>query len=156
MTQPSARVFGQMGGLAREIQNASLRATNAAAAEAKRIHVLELRKASGGDLRMSGVGQRGAAVNVRYQAAKSTSNPSAIVRAVGPVHLLERPIKPHPIAPRRRKKALTTPYGPRKSVQHPGVQNPAQPWARALPRVRPAVDRIIRRQFGSAFARGLR
>lgn len=156
MTTPSGRVVEQMTRLSREISTAGVRATNAAAAEAKRIHLQEIRRAVGGDMRMSGVGRRGARVNVRYMAARSESNPVAVISAVGPLHLLERPIKAHPIRPRGRKKALLTPAGPRRSVMHPGVSSPKRPWQIGRNRAQPAVTKVVHRQYGSAFARGLR
>lgn len=157
--QPSNRVFGQMSGLIREFNTAGLRAANAAALEAKRIHLTEIRRAAGGDLRLSKVGTRGAALNVRYRAATSEANPVAIVQAVGPLHLLENPIKPHTMRarPRRGKRGvLSTPYGPRAQVQHPGVNRPKRPWAKGRVLAHPAIERTIRRQYGSAVARGMR
>lgn len=156
MTSPSARVIDQMFRLSREISAAGVRATNAAALEAKKIHVQEIRRAVGTDLRMSGVGRSGARVNVRYMAARSESNPVAVISAVGPLHLVERPVKPHSIRPRGRKKAVLTPAGPRRSVMHPGVRSPKRPWQIGRGRARPTVSKMIQRQYGSAFARGLR
>lgn len=158
-TAPSARVAQQMGNLFREITTAGPKAINAAAAAAKTIHLAEIRRASGGDLRLSGVGAKGAPVNVRYQAIASSQDAAAMVRAVGPLHLLERPIKPHVILPRSRRGrvgVLATPYGPRRRVQHPGVSSPRRPWAIGFVRAKPAITKIIQRQYGSAFARGVR
>lgn len=58
-----------------------------------------LRSAVGSDLRMSGVGKAGAKVGVRYT-VKGTQNPTALLRATGPVHLVERDNKAHVILPR--------------------------------------------------------
>src|SRR5262245_32516577 len=87
---------------------------------------------SGGDMRLSGVGLRGARVGARYD-VKGTQNPVALIRATGPMHFLERGAGPHQIRPRRRrgKRALSTPYGPRASVQHPGSPG-KQTWSRGV------------------------
>ena len=76
-----------------------------------------------GDGKMSGVGLRGAKVGARFDAPKALGG-NAIVRATGPAHLIESNTKAHVIATRRRrgKKAIVTPYGPRRSVQHPGTR----------------------------------
>lgn len=58
-----------------------------------------LRTAVGSDLRMSGVGRRGAKVGVRYD-VKGQRNPTALLRATGPVPLVERNTSPHTILPR--------------------------------------------------------
>lgn len=132
-------------------------AVERAAFEAKKVIASEIRSATG-DMRMSGVGTKGARVGVRYD-MKGTENPTALVRATGPLHLVERPVKPHVIAPKKRgrgkrKKAVTTPYGPRASVQHPGVQNPKRPWSKGKQQAEPRVKREVSAVFGRAFARG--
>lgn len=45
-------------------------------------------RAATGDMRMSGIGRRGAKVGARYD-VKGAANPTALIRATGPVHLLE-------------------------------------------------------------------
>lgn len=146
-----------MANLIREVTTAGTKATNAAAVAAKTIHVAEIRRASGGDLRLSGVGLKGAAVGVRYQPSTVGEVSSVFMKATGPLHLLENPSKPHPIVPRRKGyRALNTRYGPRARVQHPGVANPKRPWAQGFVRARPVVTRIVQHQYGSAFARGVR
>jgi hypothetical protein len=70
--------------------------------------------------RMRGVGASGAAVGVRSTTV-GLRRPTALIRATGPVHLLERDTRTHTISPRRAK-ALLTPDGPRASVRHPGTR----------------------------------
>ena len=64
----------------------------------------EIRSATGGDNRLSGVGARGARVGARYD-VKGTSNPTAIIRATGPLHIIEHTMPPHQITPRGRRRA---------------------------------------------------
>lgn len=108
----------------------------------------EMRRAVGSDLRMSGVGTRGARIGTTFN-IKGGNNPTSLVRAFGPAHLVESGTKAHTITPRRRrgKRGLAIPgVGVRARVQHPG--SPAKhPWrkgvATAVPKTRAA--------FGKAF-----
>lgn len=80
-------------------------AINAAALAVKDVTTPLVRAATGGDMKLSGVGRKGGAkVGVRYD-VKGTRNATAIVKATGPAHLVERDVKPHPVASR---------YAPRK------------------------------------------
>jgi hypothetical protein len=116
---------------------------------------------SGGDSALSNVGRRGggARVGARYD-IKGTDNVTALVRATGPLHLLDNPTAPHRISARVAKgrsrasraafynaifgggsgygtaKPLRTPYGPRYSVQHPGTKGKRTFW-RAIDRAAP-------------------
>ena len=164
------QVLRRMDKLVSEIRAATPAAVTQGALAAKRVHLNELRLASGGDLRLSGVGKKGAKVGVRYDVS-GTSNPTAFIRATGPVHFVENPSKPHPITPRApgsRQRAqsgrpqsfvglrpLGTPYGPRYRVNHPGVRNPYRPWAKGAVKARPLIDRAIKSQLSSAFRRGV-
>lgn len=82
--------------------------------------------ATHGTNRLSGVGRKGVKVGVGFD-VKGVQNPTAIVQARGPLHLIERDTKAHPIAPRRRrgKRALGNEgrgFGPVASAQHPGTK----------------------------------
>jgi hypothetical protein len=59
----------------------------------------QMRSAVGNDLRMSGVGRSGARIGVRYD-VKGSRNPTAFLRATGPVQLVERDTIAHTILPR--------------------------------------------------------
>jgi len=59
-------------------------------------------RAATGDNRLSGVGARGARVGAKYD-VKGQVNPSAIISAKGPLHLIERDTSPHLIIPRGRR-----------------------------------------------------
>lgn len=183
MAQPSVRVASQMASLVSNFTGADRSAVSEAGLLAKRIQIDELRKATGGDLRMSGVGSEpGAKVSARYDVL--SGGKGVVVKARGPVHLLERPSKPHTIIPkqvgrgargrgakRANKQALynalfgsqyagvkplKTPYGPRFRVNHPGVKNPRKPWERGFKRAVPVIDRTVKQKYGAAFGRSLR
>lgn len=155
-----ASVSSRMQKLALEVQRAQRTAVERAAFAAKQVHADEIKTASGGDNRLSGVGQKGARVGVRYD-VKGTKNPTALIRATGPLHLVEHVVKPHEITPKRRgrgarKRALATPAGPRANAQHPGVRNPRRPWAKGQARAIPRIKREIEQTFTAAFRRGAR
>ena len=59
-------------------------------------------RAATGDNRLSGVGARGARVGAQFD-VKGTTNPTAIITAKGPLHLVERDTSPHLIIPRGRR-----------------------------------------------------
>lgn len=156
-TSVAHAVQSRMAKLTKEIGAARRTAVERGAFSAKREILAEVRAATG-DLRMSGVGAKGAKVGVGYD-IKGTDNPTALVKARGPVHLMENPVKPHAITPKKRgrtkrKKAVVTPYGPRASVQHPGVKNPKKPWSKGVKRAEPHVRREVSNVMGRAFARG--
>lgn len=97
--------------------------------------------------RMRGVGRNGARVGAGYKIFGST----ATITARGPLHLLERSTKPHEITPKRRrrgkaKKAVTTPYGPRKRVMHPGTRG-KHPWRKGVEKARPFVTKVFKEGF---------
>lgn len=146
-----------MSRLTREVKNAEKSAVNRASLEAKTIHLAELRTVAPSG-RLRNVGKSGAKLNVRYDVTGTTS----LLRATGPWHLIENPIKAHPIAVRARRrggaraKALATPYGPRASVQHPGVQRTSGPWKRGAVKARPVVTKRVHNAFSDAWARGIR
>ena len=102
------------------------------------------RTATGGDMRLSGVGRRGARLGVRYD-VKGRINPSALIRVTGPYHLAEHDTSAHdiPRANRRRKKILKFPDGGyARTARHPGSRG-RQPFARAVAATRGDVPRII-------------
>ncbi len=86
----------------------------------------EIAAATKGSSRLSGVGRKGVKVGAGYD-VKGTANPTAIVQARGPLQLIERNTKAHPIRPRRRGGRLalgseSRGFGPVASVaDHPGT-----------------------------------
>ena len=156
-TSVSRAVSGRMAKLTSEFGRASRTAVERGAFEAKKVIGQEIRQATG-DGRMSGVGAKGARVGVRYD-IKGTENPTALGRATGPLHLVENPVKPHEITPKRRrrgagKKAVVTPYGPKAKVQHPGTKTGKKPWAKGKQKAEPRIKHEVTNVFSKAFARG--
>lgn len=138
-------------GFANDLPKVERRAVGAAALVVKNSALTELRSAVGPDLRMSGVGKRGAKVGARYDQAAGSA--SALVRATGPVHLIENDTKPHKISPKRRRGsrgALSIPgVGVRASVNHPGTRG-KKPWAKAVAKARPKVGGIVAAETNKA------
>ena len=109
----------------------------------------EIRVASGADSRLSGVGRRGVRVGARFD-VRGKVNPTALIRATGPLQLIERDTKAHDIGPRRkyargsRKKKPAIKFGGRYApgVRHPGTRGRA-PFARGVERTRDLPATII-------------
>jgi hypothetical protein len=112
-----------------------------------------LRGDSGGDLRLSHVGWRGAKVGARYDLRGDTAD----IKATGPVPLIANPIGVHriPRANRRRRGVIAIPgIGVRASANHPGTRG-KDTWnkgrERAKPRIKTAVsrksDEVVRKAF---------
>lgn len=135
------------------LSTAHERAVGRSAFAAKRA----IQRQSGYASRLSGVGRSGARLNIRYDLKGHGLNTTALVRATGPFHLLERPTKAHTIAPRRGrrgggKRAVVTPYGPRASVQHPGTSG-KHPFEKGVNASLPAIRAELRGAF-AAVVRG--
>ena len=144
--------------LPRELQAAQLRGINAAALHVTKGIRGEIRAVTG-DMRLSGVGRRGARVGARYD-VKGTVNPTAIIMATGPLHFVEHPTESHDIAPRRRKKgkkgALRLRDGSyARRVLHPGTQ-PSRPFERGYMKTRGDTARLLDAEVQKAIVRSLR
>lgn len=135
----------QANGFTGHLQQAQRRAVGASALHVKKTVGATIAGAVGADMRMSGIGKKGAKVGVRYDVLGFT-NPTARVYATGPLHLVERGTKPHRIPKQRgaraRKRFLAIPgVGVRMWANHPGTTG-KHPWQRgvavAVPRV-PAI-----------------
>lgn len=151
------RFADRMARMSTALEEASRKGVEAAALELTQRARKNIAVASGGDNRLSGVGKRGAKVSARYD-IKGTKNPTALVRANGPLHLVERDTKPHEIdatrtrtGRRRRsgKKALSTPYGPKAKVRHPGTRG-KHPWQRAVDQTLPHTPHIFSAEINAA------
>lgn len=84
------------------LQDAQVRGVQRAALAVTKSIRAEIRTATGGDGRLSGVGRRGAKVGARYD-VRGRVNPTALITAIGPLHLIDRDTDPHPIVPRGRR-----------------------------------------------------
>lgn len=98
--------------------------------------------------RLRGVGRRGAKISVGFD-IRGTSNPTALIAARGPLHLLERDTRAHTIVPKTRG-ALATPYGVRASVQHPGTKG-KHPFERGVTRAVPVAEAIVQKAVFGAY-----
>lgn len=138
----------------KELRAAQRVAVNKASLELKNATLHEMRRVVP-DLRMSGVGRGGARVGVRYD-IKGTNNPTSIIRATGPLHLLENPTKAHDIAPRRRrgrKRAVAFDGQVYGRVRHPGTRG-RKPFSKGIDRGRPKALKVLRDVNIDALKRG--
>lgn len=142
-----------------ELQKGQKLAVRAAALEVTRGIRSEIRSASGGDNRLSGVGRRGARVGARFYMEGPPESPRAIIQATGPLHFLEHPTRPHGIAPRggrRGSRALRLRNGQFAArVHHPGTR-PSKPFERGYLRTREQAGKVFDKQVQGAIRRAMR
>lgn len=147
------RANGFAGGL----QETQRKAVGAAAFAAKKEIATEVRKVVGADMRLTGVGKRGAKLSVYYNVV-GYKNPTATIAMRGPVHLVERPTKPHRVPrvrKRGRKRVVVIPgVGVRASANHPGTHG-QYPFKKGTERGKPkavaAFNDTIVREFRGTF-----
>lgn len=160
-----------MSGIERAIQDGRSAAIKKAALAGKVIHAAEISKASGGDSKLSGVGPKGAKVGVRFDMARGSFDPEALLKATGPMQLIESDTSGHVIRSRHatgyKRRGFVGPtlpgqfrvkntFGPklspvlnipgigyRRSARHPGTRG-KHPWQKGKDRARPVETRIMR------------
>ena len=130
--------------LPQELQRAQVRGVQKAALQVTRGIRSEVRSATGGDNRLSGVGKRGTRVGAKYTVTGSV-NPTAFIKATGPMQLIEHPTSPHEIKPKARRrgknKALRFDSGNfARSAKHPGTR-PYRPFERGYLKTRDSTGR---------------
>ena len=133
------------------LEKATADATGKAALQMTQVARRRISAAAGGDSRLSNMGRRGAKVGARYDMRKGP-NPSALVKATGPLHILERDTKPHDMPRQRRRgrrRVMNTPWGPRAFVKHPGTKGQA-PFAKAVAEEAPKVPLVYARELRAA------
>jgi len=140
----------QANGFTGKLQDAQRRAVGASALHVKKVVGASIVGAVGADMRMSGVGKKGAKVGVRYDVL-GFANPTARVYATGPLHIVERGTKAHRIPKQRgaraRKRLLVIPgVGVRLWANHPGTKG-KHPWERGVAAATPAVPRIYQAEL---------
>lgn len=134
----ASEVSGRIYGMADGVVSARREAIFQTALAAKAIHVSHIRRA--GVETLSGMG--GAKIGARFD-VKGFKNPTALVKATGPAHIVNNPTVGHGIASRRfggsRKRrgqralsrqlgrfipgaGIRTPFGPKAWVSHPGTR----------------------------------
>jgi len=102
------------------------------------------------DMNLSGVGSGGAKVGVRYD-IKGTKNPTALMKATGPLQLVENSTAAHTIpragGRRRRKRKVLLINGEfSRTVEHPGTKG-QQPFAKGKAAATPVMRTIIQRRL---------
>lgn len=151
----------QMSDLPGQIRAQSRVAVNASALTITNTLREQIRAASGGDMRLSGVGRRGGTrVGARYD-VKGTDNPTALIRATGPLHLVENPTSPHVIPKQgatrgrgRNKRARVVVVNGRvfARVNHPGTRG-KQPWRKGVTAGVPKGTRAYMNTMGDLWPR---
>lgn len=117
----------------------------------------EIQRASG-DGRLSGVGRSGARVGARMD---QRGEDTAVVKATGPVQLIERDTKPHVIGPKAKRGrsgrgGIRLRDGSvRRTVQHPGTKG-KHPFEHGVEKARPQAVEEMRTATTSAVRRGMR
>lgn len=136
---------------ARAMPEAENRAVRKAALYTTRTIRTEIRKATG-DMRLSGVGKRGARVGAKFQMKRGRSSPTAEITATGPLHLIERDTSPHKIPNRRGKKRVVFDGKVRAYANHPGTSG-QRPFERGWKKAAPKTPLIFRQEIGKAIVR---
>ena len=99
------------------------------------------------DMRLSGM--RNARVGVRYD-IKGNANPTALMRATGPLHIVENRTGAHMIPRegrrRRKPKTLLINGSHRRSVRHPGTSG-QKPFAKGKALATPVMRTIITKRL---------
>jgi hypothetical protein len=106
--------------------------------------------------KLRGVGKKGAKIGVRYDLVGET----ALVRATGPFHLIERDTKAHREpkvrGSRARKRLLVIPgVGVRASANHPGTKG-KHPWAKGVLVAVPIAERAGGIALGKSIVKAYR
>jgi hypothetical protein len=141
--------------LPKELRYAEGRAVKRTALTVTRGIRVEITRASGGDNRLSGVGRAGARVGAGYRVYADGS--FAVIRARGPMQLLEHDTNPHEIKPRRRgkKRALKLADGSfAGSANHPGTRAKI-PFERGYLKTRDEAGPILDREVQKAIRKVL-
>lgn len=116
----------------------------------------EIATATKGSNRLSGVGLRGAKVGAGFD-VKGTQNPTALIRARGPLHLIERDTKAHVVAPRRKQALFGAGFD--HPVSHP-IRTPGtkgkHPFEKGVDRAIPVAEAIVHRAVLNAYTQAFR
>jgi hypothetical protein len=142
LSQAGKDISQRMSNMSTAIQAGNRQTLTAALQTAKKHHLAVIESDSGGDLRLSGAGRKGAKVGARYDIISGGADASGTVSKTGPLHLLANPTKPH-VMPRARKRGgrrvLVIPgIGVRAFANHPGTKG-KDTWAKGRRKAEPFV-----------------
>ena len=117
-----------------------------------------------GDMRLSGVGRKGAKVGARYDIKGSDANPRGYIRGTGAIALIELDTKPHDIYPkgyqftirgRRRGKNKALKFGGRfAAYSHTGGTTGKHPFAKGANKAGPRTPKIFQEEVRDAITKG--
>jgi hypothetical protein len=134
-----------------ELQHLEHRTVEIGAQAVKDAVLSEMKSAGVKDNRLRGVGKKGTKVGVHYAFGDEKT---AIVRATGPFHLIERGTRPHRIpkevrGKRARRRVFFMPgIGFRAFANHPGTKG-KHPWNKGVVRAVPDAQKA----WGAALAK---
>jgi len=111
----------------------------------------ELQAAGVNGGRLRGVGKKGAKVGVSYTVA-GTEHPTALIRATGPMHLIESDTKAHEIKAKKAHAINIGGVGPRASAHHPGTRG-KHPWAKGVDHAIPLVPEVMFKEQAKSLRR---
>lgn len=153
-----AQVAKRLNKVASEVRGAEKAAVTKAANVMKTFAMVQVTAASGGDNRLSGVGKKGAKVGVSYKVdAKPSGDAEAVVRATGPLHLIENDTKPGPRHRRKGRKGRVNAFGagPPRPAMHPGTKG-KKPFKKGIEKGKPFALKALRQAQSDALKRGFR
>lgn len=133
MADTVAQFLAKTAKMGTELGTLEHRMAEIAALAVKKSVQTQLQAAGVDNGRLRGVGKKGAKIGVRYDFGGRTT---ALVRATGPFHLIERTNKAHLIPKQRgaraRKRIVVIPgVGVRAYANHPGSKG-KHPWAKGV------------------------
>jgi len=139
-----------------ELRNLERNTVKVAALAVKTSVTAQMAAAGVKDGKLRGIGKKGARVGVRYDITGKT----ALVRATGPFHLIERDTRAHRIPKQRgaraRKRVVVIPgVGVRAYADHPGTKG-KHPWAKGVAAAIPVQEKAQGVALGQALARAYR
>lgn len=109
----------------------------------------EIRRAVGGDMRMSGVGRRGARVGASFD-VRGDVNPTALIKGTGAIMLIEKDTPAHRIPKSGgRKKRVVIDGHPYHHAFHPGTSG-KQPFAKGVAKAGPDTPKIFQSEIRKA------
>ena len=137
------RMFNQLG---KALEQSRLDVVQKAAFRAKTVHLVELDKGSS-TRRMKNVGKKGGRLGIMYRSKRvGYAMAEAQISATGPLHLLDRPTKPHYIYGGTKGGSdiiPASPYGFFPQVHHKGTTG-KRTFDKGFAKAKPLISKTIR------------